>query len=418
MITIKKGLDLPIAGKPAQVIQDGPTISEVAVLGEDFNGMRPSMKVRVGDVVKKGQVLFSDKKKPGVDFTAPASGEIVAINRGAKRVLQSVVIAVKGNDAVTFNKYEQQELASLTSEQVKDNLLASGLWTAFRTRPFSQVPASDTTPASIFITAIDTNPLAADPVTVINTNQQAFQDGLLVLSRLYDINLYLCKAVSASIVTGDIDKLKVEEFDGPHPAGLAGTHIHFLDPVSINKTVWTINYQDVMAIGQLFISGELPNTRFVSLAGPQVKNPRLIKTVRGASLSELTANELADGDNRIVSGSVFNGTEAVGPHAYLGAYHLQVSVLEEGREKELFGWIAPGASKFSVTGTTIGHYLKEKVFNFTTTKNGGDRAMVPIGNYEKVMPLDIEATMLLRDIIAGDTDSAQALGCLELDEEI
>ncbi|MBM2607965.1 Na(+)-translocating NADH-quinone reductase subunit A [Pasteurella multocida] len=416
MITIKKGLNLPISGSPEQVICDGNAITEVALLGEEYVGMRPSMKVREGDVVKKGQVLFEDKKNPGVVFTAPASGTVTAIHRGAKRVLQSVVIKIEGNEQITFEKYTTEQLNQLTSEQVRQNLQTSGLWTALRTRPFSKVPAVDATPVSIFVNAMDTNPLCADPQVIVQQSAQAFEAGLTVLSRLHEGKVYLCKAANASIPSPSIANLDVKEFAGPHPAGLSGTHIHFIDPVSATKFVWYINYQDVIAVGKLFTTGELDVSRVVSLAGPQVKNPRLVRTVLGANLSQLTANEVKDGENRVISGSVLSGAKAAGPVDYLGRYALQVSVLEEGREKEFLGWIMPGANKYSLSRTVLGHFSK-KLFNFTTALNGGERAMVPIGAYERVMPLDIIPTLLLRDLAAGDTDSAQALGCLELDEE-
>jgi len=417
MITIKKGLDLPIAGKPAQVIHSGNAVNQVAILGEEYVGMRPSMKVREGDVVKKGQVLFEDKKNPGVVFTAPASGTITVINRGEKRVLQSVVIDVQGNDQVTFAKYNAGELNTLSSEQVKQNLVESGLWTAFRTRPFSKVPALDAEPSSLFVNAMDTNPLAANPEVVLKEHWQDFIDGLTVLSRLFPNKpLNLCKAGDSNIPTVDLANLKVHDFGGVHPAGLVGTHIHFIDPVGVNKTVWHINYQDVIAVGKLFATGELYVERIISLAGPQVKEPRLVRTVIGANLSQLTAGELKDGNNRVISGSVLCGQTAKDAHDYLGRYALQVSVIAEGNEKEFLGWITPQSNKYSITRTVLGHFGK-KLFNFTTAENGGERAMVPIGSYERVMPLDILPTLLLRDLIVGDTDGAQALGCLELDEE-
>ena len=298
MITIKKGLDLPIAGKPEQVIHNGNTVTEVALLGEEYVGMRPSMKVREGDVVKKGQVLFEDKKNPGVIFTAPASGTITAIHRGEKRVLQSVVIKVEGNEALSFDKYETAELNTLSAEQVRKNLQESGLWTAFRTRPFSKVPAIDSVPSSIFVNAMDTNPLAADPAVIIAASENDFVNGLTVLSRLHDGNIHLCKAPDNKIPASHASNVIVDEFAGPHPAGLSGTHIHFIDPVGINKTVWYINYQDVIAIGKLFTTGELNVERVVSLAGPQVKAPRLVRTVIGANLSQLTKDELSAGENR------------------------------------------------------------------------------------------------------------------------
>lgn len=419
MITIKKGLDLPIAGTPAQVIHNGNTVNEVAMLGEEYVGMRPSMKVREGDVVKKGQVLFEDKKNPGVVFTAPASGTVVTINRGEKRVLQSVVIKVEGDEQITFTRYEAAQLASLSAEQVKQNLIESGLWTAFRTRPFSKVPALDAIPSSIFVNAMDTNPLAADPEVVLKEYETDFKDGLTVLTRLFNGQkpVYLCKDADSNIpLSPAIEGITIKSFSGVHPAGLVGTHIHFVDPVGATKQVWHLNYQDVIAIGKLFTTGELFTDRIISLAGPQVKNPRLVRTRLGANLSQLTANELNAGENRVISGSVLSGATAAGPVDYLGRYALQVSVLAEGREKELFGWIMPGSDKFSITRTVLGHFGK-KLFNFTTAVHGGGRAMVPIGAYERVMPLDIIPTLLLRDLAAGDTDSAQNLGCLELDEE-
>lgn len=416
MIKIKKGLDLPIEGAPKQEIADASAATRVAILGEEYVGMRPTMHVQVGDVVKKGQVLFEDKKNPGVKFTAPAAGEVVEVNRGAKRVLQSVVIKMNGSDAVTFDKIAADQIASATREQLQSILVESGMWTAFRTRPFSKSPKLDSVPSSIFVTAMDTNPLAADPAVIIAERQDDFVNGLKALTQLSGGKTYVCKAAGASVATGDA-AVDVEEFGGPHPAGLPGTHIHFLDSAGMNKTVWHINYQDVMAIGALLTSGELDNRRVISLAGPAATNPRLVRTVMGADLTELTASEQVDGEVRVISGSVLSGTTAMGVHGFLGRFHTQVSLLKEGREKKLFGWILPGSNQHSVTRAYLGHLSGGKKFDMTTTTNGSERSMVPIGNYERVMPLDIIPTLLLRDLISGDTDGAQTLGCLELDEE-
>ncbi|EJY1763231.1 Na(+)-translocating NADH-quinone reductase subunit A [Klebsiella oxytoca] len=417
MIKITKGLNLPIAGMPSQQISSKTAVKRVALLGEEYVGMRPSMAVREGDRVQKGQLLFEDKKNPGVRFTAPASGTVSAIHRGERRVLQSVVIDVDGEESVHFPRYELAELAGLTRESVQQQLLESGLWTAFRTRPFSKIPAPGSVPAAIFVTAIDTNPLAADPQPIILAQREAFDAGLTLLTRLTDGKVHVCQAGGGKLGGHPVGQVTFNQFAGPHPAGLAGTHIHFLEPVSLKKQVWHLNYQDVIAVGKVFLEGELYNERIVALGGPQVKEPRLLKTCLGASLDELLEDELLDDENRIISGSVLSGTHACGPHAFLGRFHLQISVVKEGREKELFGWVMPGKDKFSITRTTVGHFLKRKLFNFSTDTNGGERAMVPIGNYERVMPLDILPTILLRDLLAGDTDSAQALGCLELDEE-
>ncbi|MEB6390600.1 Na(+)-translocating NADH-quinone reductase subunit A [Kluyvera ascorbata] len=417
MIKITKGLDLPIAGLPDGQRIDDVTVTRVAVKGEEYIGLRPSMAVKEGDRVAKGQLLFEDKKIPGVRFTAPASGIVSAIHRGERRVLQSVVIDIEGDDAVAFNAYAPDELATLPRETVTTQLIESGLWTAMRTRPFSKTPAPGTEPAAIFVTAMDTNPLAADPQPIILAQRDAFNAGLTVLTRLTDGRVHVCQGSGGKLGGHPQGQVTFNQFAGPHPAGLVGTHIHFLEPVSLNKQVWHLNYQDVIAYGKLFLDGVLWTERIIALGGPQVKQPRLLRTRLGADLDALLVGELHDGENRVISGSVLNGTQAVGPHAFLGRFHLQVSVLKEGRDKELLGWVAPGRDKFSITRTTLGHFLKKKLFNLSTDTHGGERAMVPIGSYERVMPLDILPTVLLRDLLAGDTDSAQALGCLELDEE-
>jgi Na+-transporting NADH:ubiquinone oxidoreductase subunit A len=414
MIKIKQGLDLPITGTPEQSISQGNTVTEVAIVGPDYVGMKPTMVVKEGDRVKKGQVLFTDKKTAGVQYTAPASGVVKAINRGDRRVFLSVVVAVEGSEEITFQSYAADKLNDVSREAVQKNLVDSGLWTGLRTRPFSKAPALDSVPASIFVTAMDTNPLAADPQLVIAEQADAFKAGVQILKRLTDGQVFVCKAPGADIPTAGIEA--IEEFSGPHPAGLAGTHIHKLDAASVTKTVWSIGYQDVIAIGQLFTTGSLNSERVISLAGPQVTKPRLVRTVLGANLTELTAGELAKGENRMISGSVFGGRTAVGDLAFLGRFHNQISVLEEGRDRPLLHYLRPGFERFSVLPIYVSRFLN-KTFNFTTSTNGSERAMVPIGTYERVMPLDILPTQLLRALIVEDMDVAVNLGALELDEE-
>lgn len=350
-------------------------------------------------------------------FTAPASGTVVAIHRGERRVLQSVVIQIEGDEKREFARFDAADLATLSHDAVQTQLLESGLWTALRTRPYSKTPVPGTVPAAIFVTAIDTNPLSADPQPLILAERKAFDAGLTVLTRLTPGKVHVCQASGGKLGGHPQGQVAFNEFAGPHPAGLVGTHIHFLEPVSLTKQVWHLNYQDVIAIGKLFTTGELCAERIIAIGGPQATQPRLVRTLLGADLTALLAGETKEGENRIISGSVLSGRHATGPMAWLGRFHLQVSVVLEGREKELFGWVLPGAEKYSLTRTTLGHFLRRKLFNFSTSTNGGERAMVPIGNYERVMPLDILPTVLLRDLLAGDTDGAQALGCLELDEE-
>ncbi|MDC3332947.1 Na(+)-translocating NADH-quinone reductase subunit A [bacterium] len=413
MIKINRGLDLPISGAPVQVISEGAKARSVALIGFDYVGMKPTMHVRVGDRVKTGQLIFSDKKTEGVKFTAPATGIVTSINRGDQRVFQSIVIDVEEDDFESFAQYD--DLATVSREQVVDNLVSSGLWTALRTRPYSRVPAVNTEAQAIFVNAMDTRPLAGDPVVIIAEQAEAFTDGLSILSTLSNGKVFVAKAAGSEIP--DAGSATVEEFAGRHPAGLPGTHIHKLMPASANRTVWTIGYQDVIAVGKLFKEGKLYTDRVVAIAGPQVEKPELVRTRLGANLDELTAGLLKSGDNRVITGSILGGRTATGATAYLGRYNDQVSVLLEGHEREFMGWMSPGVNKFSTLKIYLSQFAGSKLFNFTTTTNGSERAMVPVGTYEKVMPLDILPTQLLRALIVGDTQTAQALGCLELDEE-
>ncbi len=425
---ITKGLTLPIAGVPRQEIEDAPPPRRVALLGEDYIGMKPTMHVQEGDTVQRGQPIFDDKKIPGVRFTAPGAGKVVAVNRGERRRFLSLVIELDDEEragrgaTVKFDAFTGKDTAQLNRDQVKDLLLESGLWTALRRRPYSRTAFPDETPHSIFITAIDTNPLAPAVERVLEGQEDDFQRGVEVVSRLTEGVTYVCCAPGSAVPVPTGGGIQREDFDGPHPAGTVGLHIHTLDPVHRGKVVWHLGYQDAVAIGHLFRTGELKVDRVVAVAGPEAKDPRLLRTRLGASIDELLVGdvkgEAADGDLRFVSGPVFSGTQAQGDRlGYLGRYHSQVSVLAEGRQRDFLGWLAPGKDMFSITRVFLAKLFPGKKFAFTTSTNGSRRAMVPIGMYEQVMPLDIIPTFLLRALVMEDLERAEALGCLELDEE-
>jgi Na+-transporting NADH:ubiquinone oxidoreductase subunit A len=416
---IKKGLNVPIAGEPEQVITEGK-VSKVALIGYDYVGMKPTMAAAVGDRVKLGQLLFTDKKMAGVKFTAPGAGTITAINRGPKRVFESIVIELADKeDEITFDSYKENQLADLDAEKVKTNLIESGLWLSLRARPFGRTANPGDTPHSIFVTAMDTNPLAPSVEKILAGNEKDFENGLKVISRLTPGKLFLCKAVGADIPTVDLASLSVEEFSGLHPAGNVGTHIHFLDPVHRGKTVWHINAQDVVAVGKLFTTGRISVERVVSLAGPAVKQPRLIKTRLGASIEDLVADELKENgaEIRMISGSVLSGRTAAGPVSFLGRYNQQISALEEEQKRVFLGWLSFGWNLFSLKPILISSLFRRKKFAFSTDMNGGKRSIFPIGSYEKVMPMDFEITYLLRSLMVKDVEAAENLGCLELCEE-
>ena len=414
---LRKGLTLPISGAPEQRIDVAPAISSVAVLGQDYLGLKPTMLVKTGDRVKTGQALFEDKKNPGVIVTAPGAGTVSAINRGEKRALLSVVIDLSDDEeAETFAAVEPTSLSSLDESAIRDTLQKSGLWTAFRSRPYSKVPAVDAVPHSIFVTAMDSNPLAADPAVVIEEYQTEFKQGLLVLQG-FGKPVYICAEEEAKLPSMQSEMVQEARFSGPHPAGLPGTHIHYVDPVSASKAVWHIGYQDVIAVGKLFTSGQLWLERVVALGGPAVQAPRLLRTRLGANINELIEGKVEGENLRPISGSVFSGRTATDAEAWLGRYHTQVSVIAEATGREFMGWIAPGFNKFSALNVLASTFFRGKQFALNTSKNGSPRAIVPIGAYESVMPLDVLATPLIKALVVKDTDSAQALGALELDEE-
>jgi Na+-transporting NADH:ubiquinone oxidoreductase subunit A len=341
---------------------------------------------------------------------------VVAVNRGARRVLQSVVIELNAKEEEeTFASCKEKDLESLARDKVVANLADSGLWTALRTRPYNKVPATDSEPKSIFVTAMDTNPLAAKAEMLIKEEEQAFANGLKVLTRLTEGAVYVCQKPNA--IMPQVEGVTYEEFDGPHPAGLPGTHIHFLDPVNIDTFVWHINYQDVIAYGKFFTSGKIPVERIVAFGGPGVKEPRLLRTRMGANLDELTRGQLKGGEQRVISGSVLSGTQASGPMAFLGRYHLQVSVLPEKREREFLASLTPGEDRFSIKRVFMNAFTGGPTADMNTSTYGRPGNMLAIGSFEKVMPLDILPNYLLRALCAGDTDEAQSLGCLELAEE-
>lgn len=417
---LRKGLDIPLGGPPDQLIGSAPPVERVAFVAADFLSLRqlPGVLVSEGESVCLGQPLIRCKQHPQIVGVSPGSGVVEEIIRGDKRALKAIVVRLHGDDCQTFQRHDRASLDTLTSAQIKKHLQETGMWLALRTRPFSLTPEPESTPHALFITAMDTQPLAARPDIIINAAAEDFVYGLEIISKLCEGPTYVCSAADAKLPVACDKYAKRALFSGPHPAGLAGTHIHHISPVDGRRTVWTIHYQDVIAIGRLFATGRFPVERIVALCGPRMQQPRLVETRLGACVADLLAGQAHDPATRIITGSVLSGRHAIGWAGYLGWHHYQVTAVSESHQRELLGWLAPGLDKFSASRAFISHLRsKQTRYAMDSSYHGSPRAMVPIGAYERVMPLDLLITPLLRALLVGDIDTAIELGCLELDEE-
>jgi len=392
-IGIETGLNLEIAGAPAGDAFHPKAVTSVAILGRDFPGVRFELLAKQGQPIRAGEALLRDRRRPAIVFTSPISGTLGSIHRGARRALVSLTVI--GDDA--DNDVAVDVPDKPTRAQVRRLMLESGLWPSLRTRPFGHIPDPAGEPKALLVTAMDTEPLAPDPAPIITAHSPEFCRGLDALSELTGSPLYLCKAGNSDIPVGESTRWQVAEFEGRHPAGLPGTHIHQLCPISFDGAqVWHIGYQDVIALGCLMATGRTWLQRVVSLAGPALVDPRLIAVPLGAAIDEAVAGELRDDGARIISGSVLSGHIAFGSEAYLGRYHRQITALPELAQEPAPAW------RTAVVDTTLG---------------GGPGPLIPTGDFERVAPPGILPVPLLRALLVGDVDRARDLGALELVEE-
>lgn len=411
IISIKKGLDVQIAGKAAPEIEKVST-DLCAVKPTDFHGLVPKMTVKVGDTVKAGSTLFYDKYNESVCYSSPISGEVVAINRGERRRILNVVIKSDNQ-----NQFEKFEVSDLSSTSVKETLLKSGLWPAIKMRPYGIVARPEDSPRDIFISAFNTAPLAADLNFILKDSAELFQKGIEILSALTEGDVHLGVPSTGSVVK-EVKGAKVTKYSGPHPAGNVGIQIANLKPINKGDVVWTVAAQDVVAMGKLFTTGEYDATRVVALAGSEVAKPKYYQTVAGAKVSSFVKGKLSSDNSRVISGDILTGTN-IGEDGFLGYYDSLVSVIPEGNYYEMFGWGTPGFKKFSPSRTFFTWLCSKssKKYKLDTNIHGEERAFVMSGEYERVLPMDIFPVFLLKSILVNDIDKMEQLGIYEVIEE-
>ena len=415
---IRKGLNIPLQGEAEKVFTRAEQAEAYAVKPTDFAGLTPKLSVKEGDKVKAGESLFFDKYRPQIHFTSPVSGEVVGIFRGEKRLLLEVV--VKPEATQEFADFGKAKPKELTREQVIEKMTASGVWPAIKQRPYAVVANPTDTPKAIFISAFDSAPLSPDIDFAVKEEADAFQTGIDALSMLTSgkIHLNLNADFPSSSVFSKAKGVQHNYFTGPHPAGNVGIQIHHIDPINKGDLVWTVNPLEVIIIGRLFLKGVYDATKVIALAGSEVQKPRYFIIKRGASIANLVTDNLKQpAENlRFISGNVLTGTKITGS-GFLGYYDNMVTVIPEGNHYEMFGWALPGFGKFSTSRSFFSWLMPGRKFKLHTNYNGGERAYVVTGQYEKVLPMNIYPLHLVKAILAKDIDKMENLGIYEVAEE-
>lgn len=420
-IKLKKGFDINLAGKPEKKIADNVRPDTYALKPTDFPGMtRPKLSVAVGDNVKAGDPVLYDKLSPEVHYTAPVSGEVIEINRGAKRkILEIKILADKEFSHKQFNKYSTTDLSSITREEAQSQMLEGGVWPNIVQRPFGIVADPADSPKSIFISTFDTHPLAPDYGFILQGEEQYFQAGVTILKKFTggDININIDGKSEVSPVFSNVEGAVINKVSGPHPAGNVGVHIHHIDPIGKGQIVWTLNPVGVVQIGKLFLEGIYDASKTFVLAGSELKNPQYYKTYVGACIDKYIENNLKQDNVRVISGNVLTG-EKIEKSGYVGYYDNQVTVIPEGNYHEMLGWIKPSNRLSYHRAWGLLSFLSPgKEYVMDTNTRGEERAFVATGVFEKVTPMDIFPTYLIKAIMAEDYEDMEGLGIYEVIEE-
>ena len=417
-ITLKRGLDIPIAGEAAQKIKKAVVPDVVAVKPTDFRGLLPKLLVKEGDSVLAGTPVLADKLSPGIVFCSPVSGTVQAVVRGEKRKLLEV--RIKADETQKYADFGIQKVKDLSADQIKETLLKSGLWPALVQRPYGVLANPDIRPKAIFVSAFSTAPLAADTDYSFRDEFGNIQTAINALAKLTDGGIH----VSFNSVNYNgtpfhkLENVIQHTFTGKHPAGNVGIQIHHISPIRKGETVWTVSPLMLAAIGKLFNTGKYDMTRRVAVTGPKAVDPCYVTALPGMAMADI--KEFYDNqakDIRFISGDVLTGTN-VGEEGFLGFYDNQVTLIKEGREHEMLGWAKPFRSNlFSASRTYFSWLTPNRKYDMDTNLHGGVRAFLMNDVYGKVLPMDIFPVYLTKACIAGDIDKMEKYGIYEVLEE-
>jgi Na+-transporting NADH:ubiquinone oxidoreductase subunit A len=416
VINLKRGLNIRLKGEA----EKNPVIlieaDKVALKPTDFPGLVPKILVKTDQEVKAGEPLFFDKYNPDIFFTAPTSGQVIAINRGERRKVLEIIIKADGkHESLPFSKADPQKLSR---EEVKDQLISSGLWPFLKQRPYGTLAKPAQTPKHIFISGFDSAPLAPDYEFTLKGQSASLQTGINALTKLTNGKVFLgIRSEQANGIFSGLKNVEINQFSGPHPAGNVGIQIHHISPINKGDIVWTIDPQAVIFIGRLFETGKLDLTKIIALTGSEVKSPKYYQCISGSNLSGILKGATKQtGKERIISGNVLVGSQ-IETDGYLGFFDNQVTVIPEGDHHEFLGWAMPRLDKFSLSRSYFSWLTPKKMYSPDANMNGEERAFVMTGQYEKVLPMDILPVHLLKAIIADDIDKMEALGIYEVIEE-
>ena len=416
-IRVKNGLSINLKGAPENIVKKAPFPKTVSINPSDFHLITPKMLVKAGEKVSAGDVVFFSKKNPEIKFCSPVSGEILDIVRGAKRRILEILINCDEKQIAISHKIS--DFNKFSKNQILEALLNSGCWPFIKQRPYDIIADPKDSPKSIFISTLNTAPISADFEIVLNEQKKQFITGITALKKLTEGDLNICVEKNHNSFINEIDNVKIHNISGVHPAGNVGVQIHHIDPVNSGEKVWVVGAEDVALIGKFFLTGEYNPTRTIAVSGPPVKYPQYYKTIVGSSLSEIIKDAGIDTDLnlRYINGDVLTG-RSVEKDNYLGFYNNTLSVLREGNQYRMFGWI-PFINNAvpSIYKTSFSWLFPNKKYDLDTNLNGEERAFVVTGEMEDVFPMDIFPMQLLKECMSGNIEKMENLGIYEVAPE-